>query len=303
MRLVGKRNRATELNASPRTYEMMHTDNLPSWRNAMTVLEVLQSTAGYFAQRGVEQPRLNIEHLLADALGKKRIELYLEFDRPLGERELNPLRDKVRRRAEGEPLQHLLGYWDFFGQKFNTNHRALVPRQETEMLVEVVLKEMSQTGAVSGRLLDVGTGSGILAITFALEKPGLEVSAVDISEEALTLARENAQQLGVGIHFQQSDLAVNVEGPFQWVVANLPYVPTGEISGLQREVQQDPVLALDGGEDGLAIIKRLIESVPAKLSSNALLALEIGHGQAKRVREMLAIQKYRDISIQRLRRN
>ena len=265
----------------------------------MTVLEVLQSTTGYFAQKGIEQPRLNIEHLLANVLGKERIELYLEFDRSLGETELRPLRDKIRRRAEGEPLQHLLGHWDFFGRKFNTNHRALVPRPETEVLVEIVLKEMSRTGAASGRLLDVGTGSGILAITFALEKPGLEVFAVDISEEALTLAQENAQQFGVRIRFQRSDLTANVEGPFQWVVANLPYIPTREINGLQREVQRDPVLALDGGEDGLTIIERLIKSMPPKLSPDAFVALEVGRGQAKRVREMLVAQKYRDILIQK----
>jgi release factor glutamine methyltransferase len=266
----------------------------------MTVLEVLQSTTGYFAQKGIEHPRLNIEHLLADALGKKRIDVYLEFDRSLSEAELKPLRDKVRRRGEGEPLQHVLGYWDFFGRKFKTDRRALVPRPETERLAEALLKEMGP-GDGAGQLLDVGTGSGILAITLALEKPELKVSAVDISAEALALAQENAQQLGVAdrIHFQQSDLAANVEGPFQWVIANLPYIPSGEISGLQREVQRDPLLALDGGEDGLTIIESLIESIPAKLSSDARIALEIGRGQAERVRAILDRQNYRDILIQK----
>jgi release factor glutamine methyltransferase len=265
----------------------------------VTVLEVLQSTTGYFAQRGVEKPRLNIEHLLADALGKKRLDLYLEFDRSLVETELKPLREKVRRRAEGEPLQHLLGHWDFFGRQFATDSRALVPRSETERLVEVVLREIDGQGEASGRLLDVGTGTGILGITFALERPWLEVWAVDISSDALALARENAEQLGATVRFDHSNLADGVTGTFRWVVANLPYIPTREISGLQREVQRDPVLALDGGEEGLTVIKQLIESLPARLAPNALVALEIGSGQSKRVREILAVHNYRDISIEK----
>lgn len=265
----------------------------------MTVLEVLQNTAAYFAKRQVEHPRLNIEHLLADALGKRRIELYLEFDRPLSEQDLEPLREKVRRRAEGEPLQHLLGHWDFFGRGFKTDRRALIPRSETELVVEAVLKMAAIGESRATRLVDVGTGSGILAITLALELPQLEVVAVDISEDALALARENAERLGVAdrIAFCRSDLLDRIDGPFHWIVANLPYIPTADIPGLQREVQFDPALALDGGEDGLTIIKRLIESIPGKIAPNGLVALECGEGQAQPVRNFLARQNYRDVSI------
>ncbi|HEY6841203.1 MAG: release factor glutamine methyltransferase [Verrucomicrobiota bacterium] len=266
----------------------------------MTVLELLQTTTAYFGKKGVEQPRLSIEHLLADSLGKKRIELYLEFDRSLSALELEPLREKVRRRAEGEPLQHLLGHWDFYGRTFKTDKRALIPRPETELLVDTLLKEVTK-GEPSTRLVDVGTGSGVLAITLALERPELEVFALDLSEEALALARENAERLGVldRVAFRRSDLLEGIEGPFHWVVANLPYIPTSDLNGLQREVKYDPGLALDGGKDGLTIIKRLIESVPGKIASNGMIALEIGQGQSQRVLGFLADHNYRDISIKK----
>jgi release factor glutamine methyltransferase len=266
----------------------------------MTVLELLQTTTAYFGKKGVEQPRLSIEHLLADSLGKKRIELYLEFDRSLSGLELEPLREKVRRRAEGEPLQHLLGHWDFYGRTFKTDKRALIPRPETELLVDTLLKEVTK-GEPSTRLVDVGTGSGVLAITLALERPELEVFALDLSEEALALARENAERLGVldRVAFRRSDLLEGIEGPFHWVVANLPYIPTADLNGLQPEVKYDPRLALDGGKDGLTIIKRLIESVPGKIASNGMIALEIGQGQSQRVLGFLADHNYRDISIKK----
>jgi release factor glutamine methyltransferase len=267
----------------------------------MTVLELLQTTTAYLDKKGIAQPRLSIEHLLADILGKKRIELYLAFDRSLSERELEPLREKVRRRAEGEPLQHLLGHWDFFGRTFKTDRRALIPRPETELLVEMMLKEFDGRGDSANRLVDVGTGSGILAITFALEHPRLEVLAVDLADDALALAQENAELLGVAdrIVFRRSDLLEQTDGPFDWIVANLPYVPTPDLSALQREVEFDPALALDGGKDGLTIIKRLIESVPGKITSNGTIALEVGQGQAGRVRGFLAEQNFRDISIRK----
>jgi release factor glutamine methyltransferase len=267
----------------------------------VTVLELLQITTAYLDKKGVAQPRLSVEHLLADILGKKRIELYLAFDRSLSEQELEPLREKVRRRAEGEPLQHLLGHWDFFGRTFKTDRRALIPRPETELLVETLLKEFDGRGNSANRLVDVGTGSGILAITFALERPQFEILAVDLAEDALSLAQENAECLGVAdrIVFRRSDLLDQMEGPFDWIVANLPYVPTADLNALQREVEFDPALALDGGKDGLTIIKRLIESVPGKIASKGTIALEVGQGQAQRVRGFLTDQNFRDISIRK----
>ncbi|MGA8655318.1 MAG: peptide chain release factor N(5)-glutamine methyltransferase [Chthoniobacterales bacterium] len=265
----------------------------------MTVLELLQSTSEYFARKGIDQPRLNIEHLLADSLGKKRIELYLEFDRQLKEAELAPLRERVRRRAEGEPLQHLLGSWDFYGRPFKTDRRALIPRPETELLVEVVLDQLKGAPKEGTRLIDVGTGCGILAITFALEIPQLKITAVDVSTDALALARENAASFGLesNIDFVQSNLVHNTEGLFHWVVANLPYIPTAELDALQREVKHDPRVALDGGLDGLVVIRNLVCSLPTKLAPGALIALEVGRNQAEPVRELFAGQNYRDISV------
>ena len=265
----------------------------------MTVLEVLNAATGYLKQQGVESPRLNAEHLLAHVLGvKNRINLYMEFDRPLGESERAPLRDFVRKRSEGMPLQHLLGTVEFFGRKFRCDARALIPRPETEQLVEKVLAEVGNPAA---RIVDVGTGSGVIALTLALERPEASVTAVDVSRQALALAGENAALHGLSerVDFLESDLLAGVAGPFDVIVANLPYIATGEMAGLSSEVRRDPVLALDGGDDGLALVSRLIELAPVFLSAGGVLALEIGHDQAGRVESLLAANNYRDIKILR----
>src|SRR5437762_13857737 len=162
----------------------------------MTVLEVLESTTAYFRKREIDSPRLNGEHLLAQVLGCKRIDLYLKFERELDEAELALLRERVRRRGQGEPLQHLLGTVEFCGHTFLCDKRALVPRPETEQLVELLKREVrDQRSEV--RILDVGTGSGVIALSLAAKFPEAKISGVDISEDALALARENAARLGL----------------------------------------------------------------------------------------------------------
>lgn len=251
-----------------------------------SVLEVLTSTTEYFKTKGVESPRLNIEHLLAHVLGKTRMDLYLEFDRPLGDTELNALRELVKRRSQGVPLQHLLGTVEFHGRVFVSDSRALIPRPETEELVALLLKMDLPADA---RCLDVGTGSGIIALTLAAERPEARVQAVDRSPNALTLARENAARLGLEarVKFVESDLLAACAGPYDLIAANLPYIPVGDMAGLAREVRHDPLMALDGGRDGLEIVARCVTQAHGKLVPGGRLALEIGHDQAGRVRELL----------------
>jgi release factor glutamine methyltransferase len=262
----------------------------------MTVLEVLKSATGYLEKNGVEDARLNAEHLLAHALGKKkRLDLYMEFDRPLSDVEREPLRELVRQRIQGVPLQHLLGTAEFHGREFLCDARALVPRPETEQLVELALQSKLETR--SSKILDVGTGSGVIAITLALELPEATVIAIDASPDALTLARENAARLGAAVTFVEGDLLPAEPEKFDLIVANLPYIPSGDIPALSREVQRDPHSALDGGADGLDLVRRLIEQAIPRLESGAKMLLEIGHDQAPAVAEIFAAHGYHDIAI------
>ena len=260
-----------------------------------TVLEVIQSTTAYFTKHGIESPRLNIEHLLAHVLGKRRMDLYLEFDRPLSDKELEPLRDLVRRRAAREPLQHLLGTVEFMGRSFRSDKRALIPRPETEQLCEILLSRFPGEEKPA-KIVDVGTGTGIIALTLAAAWPQATVTAVDLSSEALALAGENAErfELKERVTFVQDDLLSTVDGPFDLLVANLPYISSGEIPALAKEVQFDPTSALVGGEIGTEIIFRLIEQATGKL--HGLLALEIGHDQSDAVCAELQRHKYQDIT-------
>ncbi|MEN3370699.1 MAG: release factor glutamine methyltransferase [Verrucomicrobiota bacterium] len=261
----------------------------------MTVLEVLQSTTAYFKKREVESPRLNAEHLLAHVLNRKRIELYLEFERALTEDELAPLRELVRRRGQGEPLQHLLGTVEFAGRIFLCDKRALVPRPETEQLVELLKSEIPDP---TSQILDVGTGSGVIALGLAANFPDAKVMATDISDDALALARENASRLGLQerVVFAKCDLLDGIDGTFDLIVANLPYVALGDRATLSREVLHDPEIALFGGERGDEIARKLIDVARAHLHPGSLLALEIGLGQSGDLAALMAEKNYHDIT-------
>src|SRR6266852_5531078 len=260
----------------------------------MTVLEVLQSTTDYFKKRKIDNPRLNAEHLLAQVLGRTRMELYLEFERNLVKTEVAMLRELVRRRGQGEPLQHLLGTVEFCGHIFLCDKRAMVPRPETEELVEFL---KSQITSSKSQILDVGTGSGVIALSLAAKFPGAKVHAVDVSEDALALARENAERLGLTerVQFAKSDLLKNISERFDVIAANLPYISMQDRHLLSREVLHDPEVALFGGARGDELIRRLIEQAPSHLKPGGSLALEVGLGQAEALAELLGQKNYHDI--------
>jgi len=262
----------------------------------MNVLQVLQASAEYLRKHTIDNARLNAEHLLAHVLRRTRMELYLEFERELGETELAPLRELVRRRGEGEPLQHLLGTVEFCGLTFLCDKRALVPRPETEELVEFLLSVVRGQRA-DIRILDVGTGSGVIALSLAHKFPDARIVAVDVSENALALARENAARLGLSqrVEFRQADLLEDFPEKFDMIVANLPYIASSDRATLSREVLRDPEIAVFAGEEGDEIIRRLIDQAPVHLEPGGLVALEIGMGQAEGFSAFLGEKKWRDI--------
>ncbi|HVI76007.1 MAG TPA: peptide chain release factor N(5)-glutamine methyltransferase, partial [Anaeromyxobacteraceae bacterium] len=243
-----------------------------------TPLKLLAWTQGYFSRTGVDAPRLTAELLLAHALGCDRVRLYLDFDKPLGPEELARYRELVKRRGEGEPTAYLTGAKEFYGHALRVDARALIPRPETELLVETALAALPDEGAA----LDLCTGSGCVAVALALARPRARVTAVDLSAEALQLARENAEGLGAQVTLLEGDLfaPVPAEARFDVVTANAPYVPTGELAGLARELRREPRLALDGGPDGLAVLRRLVRDAPPFLRPGGALLLEMHESHA-----------------------
>jgi release factor glutamine methyltransferase len=269
--------------------------NEASW----TVRRVLGWTTQHFDKRGVDAPRLASELLLAHVLGLDRVRLYTDLDRPLDKDELGTYRALIERRVAGEPVQYLTGRRDFYGRPFRVDTRVLIPRPETELLVEAVLRALPQGAPV--RLLDVATGSGCIGVTLAVERPEASVWATDVHEGCCEVARANAEALGVAARVQvrQGDLFLPVaeEPPFDAVVSNPPYVRTGELAGLQAEVQREPRLALDGGPEGLSVLGRVVEEAFLRLVPGGLLALEIGEEQGAAVRNLLLGRGYAAVHI------
>jgi release factor glutamine methyltransferase len=258
----------------------------------MTVLELLENTTRYFAKHEVPSPRLTIELMLAEMLKKTRMQLYLEFDQTVPETVMDRLRPLVKRRAEGEPLEYLLGTTTFAGHRVTVTPDVLIPRPETEILLEEAIKVIEPMGLP---VLDVGTGSGILPLSLAKKFPELEIFAVDKCPKALALAQQNAAGVGK-ISFLESDLMENPALPqrFQMIVANLPYIPSGDIAGLQREVRHEPRLALDGGADGLDLVRRLITQSAGR---TRWLVMELGDGQAAEAKTLCLNAGYALIKI------
>lgn len=238
-----------------------------------TPLRLLAWTQEFFARKGIDAPRLTAELLLARALRCDRVRLYLDFDKPIAEPELAEYRALVRRRAEGEPTAYLLGAREFYGRRFAVDPRVLVPRPETELVLEAALAALPEGGAA----LDLCTGSGAIGLTLALERPGARVVATDLSADALAVAAENAAALGAPVELRHGDLygPVREDERFDVVVSNPPYVPTGELEGLAAEVRREPRGALDGGPDGLSLLRPIVAGAPALLRPGGTLVLEM----------------------------
>lgn len=262
-------------------------------REIWTTLKILTWTKEYLAAKGVENSRLEAEWLLCEALSLDRVGLYLNFDKPLLDAELAAYRSMVSRRAKREPLQHILGTEEFMGLEFKTTAAALIPRHDTEVLVTEALK----VAAASARVLDIGSGSGCVAIALAKSLPGANIVSVDISKEALELAAENAELNSVSVEFRQGSLFTPVKGErFDLIVSNPPYILTADIAKLQPEVRDfEPLAALDGGVDGLDFYRAIIFSARDYLHPGAWLLLEVGAGQSGDVTEMFTKNGFSDI--------
>lgn len=267
----------------------------------MTVLEVIRRSSEFLQQKGVESPRLNIELMLAHVLGVPRLKLYLNFERVLNEAELSGLRELVKRRATREPLQHILGATSFCGLEMACSRAALVPRPETELLAERAWQFLntwrSHGQSRSASALEIGTGTGCIAIAIAKNAPGAVVHAVDISTEAMELAKQNARAHGVEerIQFHEGDVFAALSGgiEFDLIVSNPPYIASDEIATLEPEVRDfDPRLALDGGTDGLDFYRRIAAEAPRFLRLGGKLMLEFGAGQEHALEKLFASQKW-----------
>ena len=245
----------------------------------LTVLEIIKRTTEFLATKGVASPRLNAELLLGHVIGRRRMQLYLEFERPLTAAELDQLRPLVRRRGQQEPLQYVLGEAEFRGLRLKVDRRALIPRPETELLVELV-HTWAGTQAPVLRALDLGTGSGAIAVALATLWPGAAVVAAERCPEALTLARENFAALGLEGRIQP--VAATwfdgvPPGPYDAIVSNPPYLTAAEVAATAPEVREhEPRAALEAPEEGLADLRAILEAAPGYLRPGGLLALETG---------------------------
>jgi release factor glutamine methyltransferase len=306
---------------------------------AWTVKDVLLWTTSRFEERGLETPRLDAEILTAHALAVPRVQLYVQFDRPLTPDELGAIRASVKRRQAGESVAYVVGKKEFWGLELAVDARVLVPRPDTETLVDEAMERIGRAPRVRAaraadldadadqsaseeppaaradepaapavppakaapRIADVGTGSGAIAITLAKERPDAVVIATDISPDALAVGRANALRHGVAVVFLEGDLEapLGAHAPFDLIVANLPYIATADLAGLPPEVRAEPRRALDGGADGLALVRRLVAAGPALLARGGALALEIGAGQAQETARLLAAAGLADVRVRR----
>ncbi|MBW2731146.1 MAG: peptide chain release factor N(5)-glutamine methyltransferase [Deltaproteobacteria bacterium] len=262
------------------------------------VLEVLKWTTERFTREGIESPRLDAEVLLAHVLEVERIRLYMDFDKPLAAPELAAYRDHVRRRLKREPVAYIVGEKEFWSLTFHVEQGVLIPRPETELLIEQALVWRKDAGQEHPHVVDVGTGSGAIAVTLAHEWPDAEVVAVDLEVQAAKLALRNAHRHDVGVRVVQGDLLSGFGADlFHLVVANLPYVRCGEAAQLPPEVGEfEPSVALFSGDDGLDAILRFLPQARSALVSGGMLLLEMDPGQIDEVAHALQAHGFIDVT-------
>ena len=268
------------------------------------IVDVLAAGTDYLSRHGVEHPRLALEHLLGHVLRCPRLELYLRFDTRLTDEQLADSRQGVQRLAAGEPLQYVIGETDFMGYPLRVDGRALIPRPETEVLVDEVLRFAPLWANARPVVADIGTGSGCIAISLALKRRGaVQAVACDSDAAALTLARENAQRHGGDgdVAFVRADLLQAMRpGSLGAAVSNLPYITTDDWSRLPKHIRDhEPRAALDGGADGLSLIRRLVPEAAAAIAPGGFLFLEVGAGQPPEVRACLEANGFVDVRVVR----
>lgn len=267
------------------------------------IRDVLKFASDDFAKRQFEAPRLEAELLLGFELGLTRVQLLLDGGRPLSKEELGRYRALIARRRTGEPIAYILGQREFYGRTFHVDPRVLIPRPDTEILVDVALARTRKRN-LSARVLDLCTGSGCVAITIAKERPTWQVTGIDVSLASIEVARDNALNLGAiwGVRFLDGDLFSPLEPRerFELILSNPPYIPTAELPKLMRDVRDfEPHLALDGGDDGLHFYRQIAHEALGYLSSGGVLAVEIGADQGSDVVALFAQAGYSDVEIQK----
>ena len=272
----------------------------------LTVLEAINRSTEFLEKKNIESPRTNAEHLLAHVLKCKRLDLYLAFDRPLKEDETDIYREFIVRRGKREPLQYIIGSVEFFGLEFKVNPSVLIPRPETEVLVEKVLESVNKEDSL--KILDIGTGSGNIAVSLAKNLSNSTLTAIDISEDAIKVAKENSELNNINgqISFYKIDF-VNEQGfnesNFDLIVSNPPYVSSEDYTELAPELKNhEPKFALTDNNDGLNFYREISKKAKASLNKNGKLFFEVGMGQAEEVKNILlnngfsAIEIFKDYS-------
>ncbi|MBI4947996.1 peptide chain release factor N(5)-glutamine methyltransferase [Candidatus Berkelbacteria bacterium] len=257
----------------------------------MIIEEAIKSAANYLKDNGYLHGDKEAEIILSEILEIDTASIYSKYEEKLNDELLERFNEAVERRIKGEPLAYIVGNQVFMGWKLNCDSRALIPRPETEQLTELMIRQIRSLGSAEPKILEIGTGSGAMALALKKYFPASQITATDISEEALELAQENAKLLKVDINFIESDLFEKVEGKFDCIVANLPYVPTPKLAFVSDQILDfEPMVAIDAGEDGLKYITPFLENIGKHLSEKAVVGIEFWHTHGDDVRDL--VEKY-----------